>query len=790
MIAAVESDGRTVDEKRPPDGDDDPAEMELMLALGSSGPPILPLNADHSAALPLRLESQPLKIVGNPGETRVAEASTFITCTAQGLSCTTLPRHPPVSHLHPHPHPHFGVTFKASARETWKASLPLLHHQSSSASSLLLLLLLFLLLLIPLYFSFSPQYPSSPLRFAMASTEMHQMNSHGDAAASLTSEDPGRSRFCGLRDFLDRLDEYITTSRFGRVFHLSGSGHPKEIPGSTFFREIRAGLTTFATMAYIIAVNATLLSQTGGTCVCDLTDRGACDDIPEYTACKEEVRRDLITATAALAGMASLCFGGLTNLPVAIAPGMGLNAYFTFQVVGYNGSGPISYRMALTAVFFEGLIFIFLALTGMRQWLVKLIPATIKTATGVGIGFFLTEIGLSYSTGIGAITGGWTNTPLALGGCPQEMIDKATGMCSGGEMSNPKLWVAVFCGGIVTSFLMAFRVKYALIIGIALVSILSWPRNTSITYFPDTPEGDSRFEFFKQVVSWHPMKHTLNQLDWNFRADASQFALALFTFLYVDIIDATATLYSMVRFCGVVNPKDGDFPRSTVAYCTDAAFISIGALLGSSPVTAFIESGAGIAEGGRTGLTAMVTGLCFIGAVFFAPIFASVPPWATGCTLILVGCMMIRQITQINWRYIGDVLPSFVVMTFIPFSYSVAYGLIAGVFVYAVLNGLIGLVVFLSGGYLEPREYDLKEYWTWKGSGRAPWFVRAIRHRQGHDAEHPDAVSDADFAMRSQDEISPTQSRGSSSKANSMAIIEHPLTPTPGATTPAGRWAA
>ncbi len=225
-----------------------------------------------------------------------------------------------------------------------------------------------------------------------------------------------------------------------------------------------------------------------------------------------------------------------------------------------------------------------------------------------------------------------------------------------------------------------------------LLQLTTLRRNTAVTYFPDTAEGDSRFEFFKQVVAWHPLSRVANQLEWDIQTSGSHFALALFTFLYVDIIDATATLYSMVRFCGVVD-KDGDFPRSTIAYCTDAAFISIAALFGSSPVTAFIESGAGIAEGGRTGLTAIVTGLCFIVAVFFAPIFASIPPWATGCTLILVravsilhdcptntmkvGCMMIRQITQINWRYIGDVLPSFVVMTFIPFSYSVAYGLIA-----------------------------------------------------------------------------------------------------------------
>ena len=161
-------------------------------------------------------------------------------------------------------------------------------------------------------------------------------------------------------------------------------------------------------------------------------------------------------------------------------------------------------------------------------------------------------------------------------------------------------------------------------------------RNTTITYFPYTPEGDSRFQFFKQVVYFRPIKHTLGQLEWDFAQNGSQFALALFTFLYVDIIDATATLYSMVRFCGVVDPKDGDFPRSTLAYCTDATCISLGSLLGCSPITAFIESGAGIAEGGRTGLTAMVSGCCFLISIFFSPIFASIPPWATGCTLVLV----------------------------------------------------------------------------------------------------------------------------------------------------------
>ncbi|CAG9993823.1 unnamed protein product [Clonostachys byssicola] len=448
-----------------------------------------------------------------------------------------------------------------------------------------------------------------------------------------------------------------------------------------------------------------------------------------------EVRRDLVTATAAIAGMATITFGIVANLPVAIAPGMGLNAYFTFQVVGANGSGIVPYRTALTAIFMEGIIFIILALTGMRQWLVKLIPSTLKTATGVGIGLFLTEIGLSYSAGIGAITGGWISTPLTLGGCPMELINYKTGMCESGKMSNPTLWVGIFCGGMVAAVLMAFRINYSLIIGMSLVSILSWPRNTSITYFPDNDDGNSRFEFFKQVVVWQPMTRTLNQLDWTFEGvNTSQFILALFTFLYVDIIDATATLYSMVRFCGVVDEKTDDFPRSTLAYCTDAAFISIGALLGSSPSTVFMESSSGISEGGRTGLAAIVTGLCFIISIFFAPIFASVPPWATGCTLILVGCMMCRQIVAINWRYIGDIVPSFVVLTFIPFSYSVAYGLIAGIFVYTVLNTIIFLIVYVSGHELKPREHDMKEYWSWKTTGKAPWFLRIYRRaRYGAD---------------------------------------------------------
>ncbi|KAI9857602.1 MAG: hypothetical protein M1813_008194 [Trichoglossum hirsutum] len=402
---------------------------------------------------------------------------------------------------------------------------------------------------------------------------------------------------------------------------------------------------------------------------------------------------------------------------------MGLNAYFTFQVVGFHGTGPVPYRLALTAVFIEGFIFVFLSLIGMRQWLVKIIPASMKVATSVGIGLFLTLIGLSNTAGIGAINGG-ANTPLDLGGCPDAFRDEF-GQCTSHKLRSPTLWIGIFCGGVLTAWLMMYRVRSAIIIGIAVVSVLSWPRTTPFTYFPYTDEGASRFDFFKKVVAFHPIQHILNAQDWNVSRAGSQFSLALFTFLYVDILDCTGTLYSMARFSGVVDESTGDFPRSTIAYCTDAMSISIGSLFGSSPVTAFVESAAGIAEGGKTGLTAVTTGFCFLLSIFFAPIFASIPPWATGCTLILVGCMMARSIVDINWRYVGDAIPAFITMVFMPFSFSVAYGLIAGLMSYVAINGLVYVTKLVSFGRIVPPDEDLREYWTYKPtSGSLPWFIR------------------------------------------------------------------
>ncbi|KAF2740013.1 purine transporter [Polyplosphaeria fusca] len=534
-----------------------------------------------------------------------------------------------------------------------------------------------------------------------------------------------------VRLAINRVNNVIGSSTFGRIFRLEGSGHEREIKNTRFTTEVRAGITTFFTMAYIIAVNASILSDSGGTCVCnDPTGSDPfCDKNDDYSACVQDLNRSLITATAAIAGFSSFLFGFLTNMPVCLAPGMGLNAYFAYQIVGYHGSGIVSYRLALTAVFIEGFVFIFLSLIGMRQWLVKVIPQSLKIACACGIGLFLSEIGLSYSAGIGAITGG-KNTPLEIAGCPEGYLEE--GVCTSHQMTNPTMWIGIFCGGIVTAYLMTYKVKAAMIAGIALVSIMSWPRTTSFTYFPHTPAGDDRFNFFKKVANFHPIDASLNVLDWDISKNPSRFVLALFTFLYVDIIDCTATLYSMARFAGVVEPETGDFPRSTLAYCTDAFCISIGSLLGTSPVTAFIESGAGIAEGGKTGLTAMTCGICFFISMFFAPIFASIPPWATGCTLILVGCLMIRQIVNINWRYIGDALPAFVTIMFIPFGYSAAYGLIAGLMTYTALNGMIYVTKVVSRGYLVPEDEDNREYWTIIPHGKLPWFITASQALAGH----------------------------------------------------------
>jgi adenine/guanine/hypoxanthine permease len=500
---------------------------------------------------------------------------------------------------------------------------------------------------------------------------------------------------------------------------------------------MRAGLTTFFAMAYIIALTGGIVMDSGGTCRCEGEN---CDLGDEYGLCLLTIKRDLITATAAISALSSFCMGLFANLPVALAPGVGLIAYFTYSVVGFHGTGGAPYEVALTATFVEGMIFFGLALLGMRQWLARAIPKSIKLATGVGIGLFLTIIGLTYSEGIGLIVGS-NATPVELAGCPQDQLDE-DGLCpSSAKMRSPRMWIGIFCGGILSIMLMMYRVKGAIIVGILLVSIISWPRSTDVTYFPHTTLGDSSFDFFRKVVTFHPVEKTLNVQSWDVSNYSAKFGLALITFLYVDILDATGTLYSMAQFADLIDPVTQDFEGSTVAYMVDAMSISIGALFGTPAVTAFIESGAGISEGGKTGLTAMTTGICFFISIFFAPIFASIPPWATGCVLVLVGAMMVPAVTKINWNYIGDALPAFLTIAIMPFTYSIAYGLIAGICTYIIINTLVWVVAKASGGRILPPNYDQKEQWTYRipGGFFPPWLVRLSKGKKDfwRHVEHP-----------------------------------------------------
>ncbi|KAI8819425.1 purine transporter [Fimicolochytrium jonesii] len=529
--------------------------------------------------------------------------------------------------------------------------------------------------------------------------------------------------------FFHRLNASVAGSPVGKWFKLEGSGAKNERIGSNFTTEMRAGLATFVTMAYIISVNATILSDTGGTCGCT-QGPDVCLADPVYQDCLRDLRKDLITATSAIATISTFAMGLFANLPLALAPGLGVNAYFAYTVVGFHGTGKVSYQTALAAVFIEGLIFLALSLLGLRQLLTKVVPLSIKTATAAGIGLFLAFIGLQSSEGIG-IVGGSSATLVTLGGCPPDFKDK-NGACTSRTMESPTTWVGIL-GFIIIAILMSYRVKGSLLIGIVFISAISWFRSTSITYFPYTDNGNSAFDYFKQVVDVPKIRHTAGALDFNL--SSSSVWIALVTMLYVDILDTTGSLFSMAKYAGLVD-EHGDFEGSYPAFITDAASISIGSLLGTSPNTVFIESGAGIAEGGKTGLTAIAASFFFFLSLFFAPIFASFPPWATGPALILVGVLMAQTaFADINWRYLPDAIPAFLTIAIMPMTYSIAYGLIAGLGSYIAINGTIYLLRVVSGGRLVPADKDLKEQWGPEHARELLPFWLSYFFRYGKDDE-------------------------------------------------------
>lgn len=396
---------------------------------------------------------------------------------------------------------------------------------------------------------------------------------------------------------------------------------------TTVRTEIIAGITTFMTMAYILAVNPDILSVTG-------MDKNA-----------------VFTATALSAVVATLVMALWAKLPFALAPGMGLNAFFAFTVVLAMGH---SWEFALTAVFLEGIIFLLLTAFNVRELIVNAIPMNLKHAISAGIGLFIAFIGMQ-------------NAGL--------IVKSDATMITLGNMGEHTIWIALF-GLIVSGVLLALKVKGALLIGIFAAAILGIPLD--VTHLP---EGN-----------WVSMPPSLEPIFFKFsfaEIFSTDMLVVLITFLFVDLFDTVGTLVGVASKANMID-KDGKLPRVKQALFADAVGTTTGALLGTSTVTTYVESASGVAEGGRTGLTALSTAGMFALALFFAPIFLMVPGAATAPALILVGSFMLSPILKINFEDYTESIPVFLTVIMMPLAYSIAEGIVFGMLSYVVLKLLTG----------------------------------------------------------------------------------------------------
>jgi len=399
--------------------------------------------------------------------------------------------------------------------------------------------------------------------------------------------------------------------------------------GSNVRTEILAGLTTFLTMAYILAVNPNILSVAG---------------LP---------RDSVFMATAIASAIATLVMALVARLPFALAPGA-LNAFFAFTVVLGMGK---SWQFALTAVFLEGLIFLLLTAFNVREAIINAIPANVRKAISVGIGLFISFIGLQNA---GLIVGN-DATLVQLG----EVGGVATLLTLGGL--------------IVIAVLLAFKVRGALLIGIAAVTLVGIPLGVT------NIEG---FRLFGPLPSLSPTFFKFVGFNEIFSLDM---LLVLFTFLFVDMFDTVGTLIGVSTKAGMLRP-DGSIPRVKAALFADAIGTTVGAVLGTSTVTTYVESAAGVEEGGRTGLTALVTAILFVIAIFLSPLFLLMSSAATAPALILVGLFMISPVRDIEWGDVTEALPAFLAVIMMPLTYSIAEGIVWGVLSYILVKLLTGKV--------------------------------------------------------------------------------------------------
>ena len=397
--------------------------------------------------------------------------------------------------------------------------------------------------------------------------------------------------------------------------------------GNTSVRtEIIAGITTFLTMSYILAVNPSMFGQLEGM------PSGAV-----FTS----------TALAAIVGCLAMAFLG--KLPFGLAPGMGLNAFFVYSVclgMGY------SWQFALTAVLIEGIIFIILTLTNVREAIVNAIPKSLRNAIGAGIGLFIAFIGLE-SAGV-------------------IVPDPATLVALGDITSGSALLALI--GIILTGFLYARNVPGAILIGILATMIIGIP--LGVTEFKgvlSTPES---------------IAPIFCQFEWNniFTLDM---LVVVFTFLFIDMFDTVGTLVGVCTKSGMVN-KDGSIPRIKEAFMADSIATTFGAMIGTSTTTTYVESAAGVAQGGRSGLTAFVIGCCFAVALLFSPLFLSIPAAATAPALVLVGLLMLEPIRNIPFEDFTESIPAFICVIMMPLTYSISNGILIGMISYVLMNMVCG----------------------------------------------------------------------------------------------------
>lgn len=394
---------------------------------------------------------------------------------------------------------------------------------------------------------------------------------------------------------------------------------------TTVRTEVMAGITTFLTMAYILAVNPNILSTTG-------MDKGA-----------------LFTTTVLASAVTTLLMAFYAKLPFGLAPGMGLNAFFAYTVclgLGY------SWQFALTAVLIEGLIFILLTVTNLREKIVDCLPMTLKHAISAGIGLFIAFLGLQNA---GII-----------------VKNDATLVGLGNITTGPALLGII--GLILTSVLLVKRVKGALLIGILLTTLIGIP--LGITQFNGVVSTPPSIEPIFCKFEWHNIF-------------TKEMVIVIFTFLFVDLFDTIGTLVGVTTKAGMVT-KDGKIPHLKQAFMVDAIGTTMGAALGTSTVTTFVESAAGVGEGGRSGLTAFVTAVCFLIALFLAPFFLAVPGAATAPVLILVGLMMISSVKNIDFSDYSEAIPAFLCIVFMPMAYSISDGIVLGLMSYVLVNLISG----------------------------------------------------------------------------------------------------